>query len=328
MDSFTFLAGSQEPLQPVYVLHGDEDFLKRQVLQSLRGRLFQSQDEEIGYCSYAGDKATFSAIVDELKTLPFLCSRRLVVVDNADPFITQYRAALEKYVTQPATAGILVLDVRSWTSTTRLAKLVNSDATIVCKSPPPYKIPDWCVRWAKTHYAKKLSKPAAQLLVELAGDDMGVLDQEIAKLTAYAGKADGIDVAEVDLLAGSGRAANTFKIFDALAEGRRNDAMSIIEKSFEQGDDAIRILGAVSYQLRRLVQVARLSQQGLSFYEATEEAGIPGFARSGCEKQLRQLGRARIDRIYDWLLETDQGMKGASPFTPRLLLERLIVRLS
>jgi hypothetical protein len=35
-----------------------------------------------------------------------------------------------------------------------------------------------------------------------------------------------------------------------------------------------------------------------------------------------------VDRLYDWLLEADLGMKGGSALPPRTLLERLVLRLA
>src|SRR5262249_43467628 len=253
--------------------------------------------------------------------------RRLVVVENADPFVTRHRAALEKYVSQPAETGILVLDVKSWPSNTRLAKQVAADAAIVCKAPPAYRLPDWCIRWAASHHGKQLTQPAARLLVDLVGTDMGLLDQELTKLAIYAGKASRIDTADVDQLVGNSRAENTFKVFDAIAAGKAGDALTILDRLFEQGEDALRILGAFSLQLRRLAQAARLNQRGHSLTSAFDEVDIPPFARQGCEQQLRHLGR-RVDRLYDWLLETDLGLKGGSTLPPRTLLERFVVRLA
>jgi DNA polymerase-3 subunit delta len=36
----------------------------------------------------------------------------------------------------------------------------------------------------------------------------------------------------------------------------------------------------------------------------------------------------RLDKLYDWLLETDGGLKGGNPLPERLQLERLVVRLA
>jgi DNA polymerase-3 subunit delta len=329
MDCLTFLdRGSRSKVQPVYVLHGDEDFLKRQALSCLRQVVFESEDNAFGLSTHAGDKATFATVFDELDTLPFLSPRRLVLIENADPFVTQNRPALEKYVSEPAAQGVLVLDVKAWPANTRLAKLISPDATITCKAPAPYKLPDWCVRWAAARHGKQMVLPAAQLLVELVGPDMGLLDQELAKLAVYVNDAPRIDSADVDKLVGSSRAENTWKIFDAIGGGRTGEALQILDRLFEQGEEPLRILGAFSMQLRRLAQAARLTQQGQSLPGALERAGVPPFAVKGCEQQLRHLGRRRADRLYDWLLEVDQGLKGGSELPARTLLDRFVVRLA
>src|ERR1700687_5467686 len=100
MDSLAFLepAPSTPPL-PLYVLHGDEDFLKRQVLATLRERILSSGGtDDMGDSTHAGDTATYAAGHDELETLPFLRKRRLVVDDNSDPFVARHRSSLEAYV--------------------------------------------------------------------------------------------------------------------------------------------------------------------------------------------------------------------------------------
>src|SRR5262245_57506597 len=103
MDSLAFLEqiASLEP-QPVYALYGDEDYLKRQVRAALRFRVLGTTDDSFALSSYPGDKATFAAVHDELDTVPFLSGRRLVVIEDADPFVTRHRTALEKYVGQPS----------------------------------------------------------------------------------------------------------------------------------------------------------------------------------------------------------------------------------
>src|SRR5262249_24183353 len=136
MDSLAFLERvTKAKPQPIYVIAGDEDFLKRQVLTALKPLLIGDADESFAVSNFAGDKAELSAVRDELATLPFLGPRRWVIVDSADPFVTRYRAQLEKYFTEPTGPGVLLLDVKTWPANTRLAKLLGDAATIVCKAP-------------------------------------------------------------------------------------------------------------------------------------------------------------------------------------------------
>ena len=248
MDSIAFLErkAEKEP-RPVYVLPGDERFLKRRVLALLRTLVLGPEDDAFGLSTHAGDKANYSTVSTELVSAAFFSPRRLVVVDDADPFVTRERAKLEKYFASPSTTGVLVLDVQSWPGNTRLAKLTPDEATIVCKAPAAARLPEWCVQWCAACYGKQLVAAAARLLVDLVGGEMGLLDQEMAKLAAYAGDAKRIDAADVDALVGASRAENTWKIFDLIGDGKTGEALTLLDRLFEQGEDPFRLLGAVQY---------------------------------------------------------------------------------
>jgi DNA polymerase-3 subunit delta len=321
----TFLErAARLPVQPVYVVHGDDDFLKRQVLDALRGTIL-GEDGDLGLSTMAGERATFAEVRDELDTLPLLGQRRLVVVEGADPFVTEHRAALEKYVGKPSSRGVLILDVKSWPSNTRLAKLLGNEGTLVCNAPTGERLCEWCVSRAAGRYDKQLTGTAAQLLVDLVGAEMGQLDQELAKLATYVGTRRRIDQDDVDRLVGSSRAEDIWKIFDAIGAGQVAKSLAMIDGLLEQGEDPIRLLGALSWQLRRLAQAGRLAQQGRPLSVALEEVKLQ---RRGVEQQLRHLGRRRTNRLFDWLLEVDAGLKGASTLPPRTQLERLVIRLA
>src|SRR5262245_4120439 len=98
MDSLTFLdrLDKAKP-QPIYVLHGDEEFLKRQALLGIRRLVLGPDDDGFALASFPGDKAAWADVLDDLQTLPLLAPRRLVVVENADPFVTRERARLERF---------------------------------------------------------------------------------------------------------------------------------------------------------------------------------------------------------------------------------------
>ncbi len=329
MDALTFLEKSAKSKpQPVYVLPGDEAFLKRQVLLALDALLLGDADADFASTVLAGITAEWSAVRADLDTLPFLSSCRVVVIDQADPFVTKYRANLEKYVAAPAKAGVLILDVKTWPANTKLAKLVPDAATIVCKSPATQAVTKWATRWAKDRHDKKLDADAAEWLVELVGPEMGLLDQEIAKLAVYVGDRPAVVREDVDQIVGRSRAAETFKVFDAIGAGRPAEAIAILERLMEQGEAPLAVLGAFSWQLRRLVQAARLHRAGRPLPAAIAEAGFPPFARDRVETQLRHLGRRRLDHIYDWLIEADLAMKSTAALPERMVLERLVVQLA
>ena len=62
--------------------------------------------------------------------------------------------------------------------------------------------------------------------------------------------------------------------------------------------------------------------------QALEQAGVRPFVVRKAEGQLKRLTRQRGRQLYRWLLEADLDLKGDSQMPPRLILERLILRLA
>lgn len=316
------------PLKPVYVVFGDEAFLRAAALGAIRRQVLGKDADEFGSSQFDGKTVALVDVLDELALLPFLGSRRLVVVSDADGFVSAHRDGLERYVEKPHRTGVLVLAVASWPSNTRLAKMVaKTGLSVDCRTQDAYRLAPWCRRWASDRYGKRLSAEAAELLVELVGGGLGQLDAEIDKLACYVGERAEISADDVDTLVAAGRVETVWKIIDAAASGDARSAHELLRSLVDSGEQPIAILGAMSAQLRRLARAHRLVSSGESVRSALPKAGINYYADKA-QAQLRHLGSTRLNRLYGWLLETDLGIKGDSALPPEHVLERLVVRLA
>ncbi len=157
---------------------------------------------------------------------------------------------------------------------------------------------------------------------------MGLLDQELAKLAAFVGDGKKIDTGDVDQLVGNNREGNVWKIFDLIGAGQTAAALTLLNRLLTQGEEPLRLLGAMASKLRGFAQAYRLTTVGKSLSVAMDEAGVPAFTRQGAEQAMRHLGGRRLNLIYDWLLETNRGMKGGSELPPRAQMERLVIKLA
>ncbi len=330
MDALDFLK-SIPKRQPVYVLAGDEDFLKRHARERIISAVLGDEDPAFAVSAYAGERLDFSTVRNELETLPFLAPLRVVVVENADKFVTDNRPALEAYFAKPSVVGVLLLDVKTFPENTKLAKALPDAAKIACKAPPPYKLPPWCVDWAKTAHKKKLAMNAAELLVDLVGTAMGLLDQELGKLANAVGAKPGIAVEDVDRMVGRSKAADVFRIMDAVGEGRPGEALSILQELFAEGEDPMGVLGPLTSQLRKLATVGRLHfVEKLALGPAMDAVNVPKWekARVSFEKQMKHLGGRRLLKLTEWLVELNYGLIGGNPLPKRVQVERLVVMLA
>lgn len=327
MDALSFLELKKLPEPaPVYVLAGNERLLKRLVLKRLRQLVLGTQPDELADCQLRGDEATYATVNDELLTRPFLSARKLVTVEEADGFVSTHRDKLERYLEKPSTVGVLVLDVKSWKSNTRLAKALPQQVTLLCDALKPQVLRGWLIRWAQEQQGQKLEPAAADLLMSLVGDDLGVLDQEIAKLAVYVGTGQPITAKAVDELVGQSRLETAWQMLDQLSAGQGGAALETLHQLLRQGDDVHKILGAMSWQLRKLAQVARLLQAGRSLGDSVAQAGLPPFKRDQVQQSLRRFG-PKASHFYELLLRADSTLKSSDRLPDVGVMERLLVDL-
>ena len=334
MDALAFLKAGTPSRQPVYALVGDEDFLKGRARERIIAVALGGEDPAFAVSVYQGDKIDFSTARNELETLPFLAPCRVVIVEAADTFVTDNRPALEAYVAKPSSVGVLVLDVKTFPDNTKLAKALPDAAKIACKTPPAYKIHElkpWLVEWAKTAHKKKLAPDAAELMLELVGASMGSLNQELGKLAVAVGAKPGIAVEDVGRMVGRSKAADVFRIMDAIGDGKPGEALSVLEELFTEGEDPMAVMGPLTAQLRKLAAVGRFHfGEKLALGPAMDAAGVPKWdkARIACEKQMKHLGGRRLLKLTDWLVEINLGLKGGNALPERVQVERLVVMLA
>ncbi len=336
-DALEYLAHPDKyPAAAVCVLYGDESFLKRQAIGQLRTSVLGNDDGDFSMVQFAGDQAALRDVLDELSTVAmFGAGKRLVVMNDADEFVTRYRPQLEDYVAKPKTSGVLVLEVNTWPSTTRLAKKVTETGlAIECKCPTASGLAKWLGQWAKRQHKVKLDAAAAESLMEAVEPELGILDQELAKLAALAGPDGTITAEMVDTAVKSWRTKTTWDMLDAALAGDAREALGQLERLLMGGEVPIAILAQIASNLRRLAAATRLITEGeavgrrLSLRQALEAAGVKSFVLSKSEVQLKQLGRARAGKLYRWLLDADLALKGSSSLQPRFVLEQLIARMS
>lgn len=336
----TYLAQPEKyPAGAVCAAFGDEAFLKREVIAMLRQAVLGTDQDEFSLALLSGRSGVaLRDVFDALATASlFGGGRRMVVIEEADDFVSEFRAELEDYVARPARNGVLVLDVKTWPNTTRLAKAVAvSGLTIECKPLNEQQTKRWLGERAKSRYEVRLDATAIDALLELLPSDLGILEQELAKLSLLAGKAATIDAKLVAENVGGWRTRTTWEMVDAAAEGRAADALEQLGRLIAAGEKPHGLLPQMGHSLRQLaaatqmIESAETSGGRISLSSALQQAGVPPFKLSTAERQLRQLGRERARQLTSWLLAADVAIKGhnSADARARLELERLIVKLA
>lgn len=337
LHAFDYLAAADDHApQPVNVVFGDEAFLKRHALANLKKQALGTSDADFSLTVFEGKQAELADVLDELSTIAmFGGSSRLVLVEEADDFVSRYRPELEDYVESPRPTGKLILETKSWPGNTRIAKAVAAKGlTIDCSPPKAAQIPKWLKQWSKRTHGVSLDGAAAGMLVDLVGTELGLLDQEVARLALSVGEDRKISSQMVSQNVGSWRARTTWDMLDATLAGDLKGALTQLDRLLLAGENPIAILGQIASTLRRYAAATRIvlageaSRNRVPVRAALEQAGVRSFVLKKAESQLRHLGRERGSLLYEWLVETDLALKGNSALPARMVIENLLIRLA
>jgi DNA polymerase-3 subunit delta len=339
VSALDFLAETAEyPLGSVCAAYGEDAFLKSEVFSAIRRNMLAGDDGEFSLSAFAGRDAQLRDVLDALATVALFGSgSRLVLVEDADAFVSEHRRELEDYAAKPARGAVLVLEVKTWPSNTKLAKAVAAGGLAIdCAPPKERQIKLWLIQRAKSAHGARLDAAAADALCALVPPELGILVQELAKLALLVGDDRVISVRLVRDNVGGWRARATWDMIDAAADGRAAEALAQLDRLIAAGEKPHALLPQMASSLRRFATAAQLIEQAeagsrrLPLHDALSQAGILPFKLSDAERQLRQIGRPRAKLLTRWLLAADLAIKGhnSADDRARIELERLIVRLA
>lgn len=312
------------------VLCGGETHLKSVVLAVLCETLLGTKlQDSIGLTQFAGKEVDFRTVRDEVQIVSMFSPTKLIVVENADDFVSANRSQLESFAEKPTGKSKLVLDVVKWPKNTRLAKIVEKQGLAVeCSELTGGPLVAWLTRQAKEDYQKQLTRDAAQLMIELAGTGLGLLDQELQKLSSYVGDRGKIGVDDVRVLVGGWKAETTWTMINAVRDDQIDLALNCLHKLLRAGEAPPKILGGLNFVFKKIATATELSRQGKSLPAALKEAGVYYKEVDATEQYLRRVRRPRAERILHRLAQADYDLKGGSRLSDEFQMEQLVLWLA
>lgn len=279
----------------IHVVNGKDESLVNAECYALLDRLLKPEQRTTGFFSAEGAQVSPSEVLDELRTVPFLTDKRVVFIKAADDFISKNRQLLEKYFDKPCPTGVLILAVNSWPSKTKLAKKLSKVGKLISVTQPKgQQLSRRLVQYASDAHGKKLTTDAAELLIELTGDELARLYCELDKLALFADSEKAITVGHVESLIGHNRIYGAFAVIDAVVAGNVSQAIERLRNMFAQDKSAeYTVVGAFAFQLRKMFGAKVLLEKGI------RPAEVVGRLRiwSNKDKFFAQLRRMSLGQI-------------------------------
>ena len=315
----------QETYKNVYLLCGEEAYLRNQYKKRLRDALVTDGDT-MNYSYYEGKDINPRAVIDMAETLPFFADRRVLMVENSGFFKNKCDELADYVASIPeSTCFIFVeteIDKRS-----RFYKEVKKYGRVVEFGTQKE---DTLIKWILGILKKEnrnITKETLQTFLVKTGSDMQMIKNELDKLVAYTGGRDVITTDDVEQVCITQTTNKIFEMINAIAEGNQKKALEFYEDLLSLKEPPMRILFLIARQFNQLYQVKLLEKEGLPSSEIAKQAGIVPFAMKKYQAQAKNFTEGELRIAVEECVASEEAVKTGN-MNDRLSVELLILKYS
>ena len=312
-------------LNQVYLLYGEEAYLKKQYKEKLRLALV-SPDDTMNYAYYEGKAVNVGEIIDLAETLPFFAERRLIILEDTGFFKSATPELADYLKNMPETTAMVFVEsevdkrsklYKAVQNTGRAVELVRQDETTL-------------IRWIAGNVKrenKQISETTIRQFLSKVGTDMENIQKELEKLFCYTLDKQEIEVADVEAICVTQITNHIFDMVNAVAEGKQRKALDYYYDLLALKEPPMRILFLLSRQFKQLLEVKLMERQGCGRQDIAQKVGIAPFVVGKYQSQAKAFSTQKLREILEDSVDTEECVK-TGRLTDTLAVELFIMKYS
>jgi len=237
--------------KPVYFFYGEDIYPAFEFIEKIKRDLSSPDMEDPVVEKYELGTDSWADIIDSAKTLPLLSStHRLIRVtvpprsyENAPTRQEELSSAeqefIKSYLSSPSEKTVLIIvfnqKIKKGSPLLKFFRTLPKNSVHIKEYPvlKGRKLESW-IRDRVRKQGKKIDSYACGTLVELAGNDLRRLSQEIDKIVTYIGEKAVIGVEEVESISGWVKPLIEWEITNSLEEAHYQKCLFTLDKLLEK----------------------------------------------------------------------------------------------
>jgi DNA polymerase III delta subunit len=277
---------------------GENAYARSSELKKLVGA-FKESEGDLALERLDGEEADFARISEALTSLPFLASRKMVVLNSPSKnkdFVDKAETLLANL---PDTTDFVLYEPK-FDKRSGLYKLLKKQTDFKeFGAPDVPALAKWVAEQAKANGAQ-ISTGEARFLVERVGANQQLLAGEVEKLSLLGGT---IDRARILELTEATPQSTIFQLLDAAMTGRADQALALYEQQRTMKVEPQQILAMFTWQLYAVALVATGAPR--SSEQIAKEAKMSPYVVGKTQTLARRISGGRLAQIIDDLLQID-----------------------
>lgn len=310
----------------VYLLHGEEGYLKQQYRQKLLDALIP-QDDTMNTAFYEGKNINVKEIIDLAETMPFFAERRVIVLQNTGVFKNKCEE-LADYISDGLPDYLCMIFVEEEVDKrSRMFKAVKKAGRIGEFAVQDIKT---LTRWVLGRMGKekkKITQRDMELFLTMTGTDMSRITTELEKLLSYTIGREIITREDILAVCSAQITNKIFEMVRAVTDKQQEKALQLYYDLLALKEPPMRILFLIARQFNQLLQTKEMLADGLGQSELGSKLGLPPFAVKNIINCARRYSVEELRKAVEDCMEYEEAVK-TGKLEDRLSVELLIVQYS
>lgn len=282
----------QNRFKQVYLLYGEERYLRRQYKEKLRAALCADGDT-MNTHFYEGKDVPVGEIIDLAETLPFLAERRVIFITGSGLFKSGGEKMAE-YLAAPNETTFFVFTESEVDKRSKLFKTVQSRGYAAEFSVQDENTLKRWIAGTLARDGKKITESTVQLIISKTGTDMDNIQMELEKLVCFCMDRDVITDEDVNAVCTTRVSNHIFDMINAVADKKQKEALELYYDLLALKEPPMRILFLIARQCNMLLQAKELKSRGHDNRSIGAKIGVPPFV---VQKYLNQAARFKTSAL-------------------------------
>ena len=318
----------EQDFKPVYLVCGEQDFLRTQNVKRLQVAILGDGDA-MNSTLLKGPDIRAAQVIEMAETLPFFAARRVITLEDTD-FLKKAGEEPEKlceFLTKMPPTTHLIFEEISPNATYKLYKAIAKTGYVMrCDTPDERQLREWTAGLFLQD-GLKISNSTLNLFLEYAGTDMLAIRSEEEKLSSYCLGQGEVRPEDIRAVCTPVLKDRIFDMISAIAEGKRDQALSIYMDLEKLQTPPQVILSLMLRQYNQLLQLQELLAKTGEKEAAAELKINPWVLSNKLKPTLRVYPAGVLEKYVEACMQADFDYKNGK-ISPELAVEKLIVLCS
>ena len=260
------------------------------------------------------------ALLAAIPAMSLMDSRRYLLADGVERWRDRQLEAVAAAVADLPPDLTLVLIARA-KAPAKLAKAVKAAQGEIheFEAPKAREMPRALVAEAQ-RLGFRLEPAAARLLVERMGANPVRLQNELERLSLWAGEGGEVGLADLEAMVADTSEAAVWSLSDALVEGDPATALRIGERLIDQGENVTGLIYGLASRLRQACAAAAQLQEGIPPKQVESSLKMHPYAAKQLVGRLRGTSVADLRAATEALAELELWCRGGADYGDELAL--------